>query len=144
MFAYLQGTRVGRLDVETYRQRKDLGQIFPQVMWTPTISFCCRYTRAHVPIHSCKFTNGYSQGQGMDRTPLYRIPKEIVTSRAILVSRLSIYGTMGAGAEAKNSVLQNSLVGKEEHKARDNTERVQPLAHDTTREASGILSRTSN
>ena len=64
----------------------------------------------------------------MDRTLLYRIPKEGVTSGAILVSRLPIYGAMGARAQVMNSVLQKPLVGKEE--AKDNTEREQPITHD--------------
>ena len=91
--------------------------------------FFSRYAQAHVPIHSSDFTNGYSQGQEIDRILLYPIPKE-VTSGAILVSRLPINGTMGARAEVTNSVLQNVLVGKEEHRAKDNIERVQPITHD--------------
>ena len=55
------------------------------------------------------------------------------------VSPLPIHGTMGARAETMNSVLQKFLVGKEEHKAKDNTKRVQPITHDarygSTREA---------
>ena len=47
---------------------------------------------------------------------------------------------MGARAEAINSLSQKSLVDKEERKAKDNTERVQPITHDArydlTREAS--------
>ena len=47
---------------------------------------------------------------------------------------------MGARAEVMNSVLQKFLFGKEEQKAMDNTERIQPMTHDAryglTREAS--------
>ena len=55
--------------------------------------FCSWCAQAHVSIHSCDFTNGYSQGQEIDRILLYLIPKEGVTSGAILLSRLPIYGT---------------------------------------------------
>ena len=58
--------------------------------------FCSWCAHAHVSIHSCEFTNGYSQEQEIDRILLYRIPKEGVTSGAIWVSRLPIYGTTGA------------------------------------------------
>ena len=37
---------------------------------------------------------------------------------------------MGARAEVMNSVLQKFLVGKEEHKEKDNSERVPPSTHD--------------
>ena len=47
-----------------------------------------------------------------------------------LVSRLPIYGTMGVRAGAMNTVLQKLVVGKEEHKAKETTERVQPITHD--------------
>ena len=40
---------------------------------------------SHVSIHSCDFTNGYFQGQEIDRILLYRIPKEGVTGGAIFV-----------------------------------------------------------
>ena len=72
---------------------------------------------------------GYSQGQEIDRILLYHIP----------ISHLPIYGTVGARAEVMNSVFRKFLAGKEEHKAKDNTERVQPITHDarygSTREA---------
>ena len=61
---------------------------------------------------------------------LYHVPEEGVTSAAILASRVPIYGTMGARAEASNSGLQKKKLDKEEHKAKDNTERVQPITHD--------------
>ena len=84
--------------------------------------------------------NGYSQEQEIGRILLYRIPKEGVTSGAIWVSRLPIYGTTGARVEVMNPVLQKLLVGREEHKAKKNTERVQPVTHDprygSTREVS--------
>ena len=64
-----------------------------------------------------------------------------------------LYGNLPEGAEATNTVLQQILVGKEEHgtfrfcgkefqhdedfgihvTAKDNTERVQPLTHDVKR-----------
>ena len=73
---------------------------------------CSWCAQAHVSIHSCDFTNGYSQGQEIDRILLYRIPKEGVTRGAILVSRLPIHGAMGARAEVMDSVLQNSWLPK--------------------------------
>ena len=35
---------------------------------------CSSCAQAHVSIHSCDFTNGYFQGQKIDRILLYRIP----------------------------------------------------------------------
>ena len=40
---------------------------------------CSWCAQAHVSSHSCDFTNGYSQGQEIDRILLYRIPKEGVS-----------------------------------------------------------------
>ena len=37
---------------------------------------CCWCAQAPVTIHSCDFTNGYFQGQDIDRILLYRIPAE--------------------------------------------------------------------
>ena len=37
---------------------------------------CSWCAQAHVSIHSCDFTNGYFQGQEIDRILLYRIPAE--------------------------------------------------------------------
>ena len=50
MFAYLQGTTVGWLDMETSRQRKDLTQILLLVMWTPTKSFAVGIHRLTSPL----------------------------------------------------------------------------------------------
>ena len=148
--------------------------------------------------HACDFTNGYFQGQEIDRILLYRIP-----GGEILASRVPVYDTRDAGrglwlrlknvqtvqfslsqilptlftlrneeskiiAEmssnvddllycylpegAANSVLQQFLVGKEEHgtfrfcgkefrqdegfgihvTAKDDTERVQPITYDAS------------
>ena len=139
MFAYLQGTKVDWLVMETSRQRKGFAQIPPAGNVDSHNIFCSWSAEAHVSIHSCDFTNGYSQGQEINRILLYRVPNEGATRGAILISRLSIYGTMGVRSEVMNSVLQKFLVGKEEHKAKDITERVQPINHDagygSTREA---------
>ena len=61
---------------------------------------CC--AQAHVFIHSCDFTNGYFQGQEIDRILLYRIPAEGIPEEGIaggeiLASRVPIYGTKDAG-----------------------------------------------
>ena len=166
-------------------------------------------TGCHVSIHACDFTEGYFQGQEIDRILLYRIPAEgipevRIAGKAILASRVPIYGAKDAGrglwlrlkntckqfkfsldqilptlftlgneeskiivamssnvddllygylpegAEAINSLLQQFLLGKEEHStsrycgkrfrqdedfglhvtAKDNTERVQPITYD--------------
>ena len=169
---------------------------------------CSWCAQAHVSIHSCDFTNGYFQGQEVDRVLLYRmpaegIPEEGIAGGEILASRVPICGTKDAGRglwlrmkymckqfkfslnqilptlftlrdyesniiavmssnvdnllygylpegiEAMNSVLQQFLVGKEEHgtfrfygndktrtltfmSLKDNTERVQPITYDAT------------
>ena len=108
---------------------------------------CGWCAQAHVPTHSCDFTNRYFQGQEIGRILLYHFPKGEATGGAFLASRLSIFGTMGARAEVMNSVLQKCSTGKEEHKAKGNTERVQSITHDarydSTREAtaSGYMKR---
>ena len=61
---------------------------------------------------------------------LYHIPKGEATSGAMLASRLSIYGTLGARAEVMNPVSQKFSTSKEEHEAKGNTERVQTITHD--------------
>ena len=104
---------------------------------------CSWCAQAHVSIHSCDFTNGYFQGQEIDRILLYRIPGEgipeegiaggeifnqilptLFTLRddeskitAVMSSNVDdlLYGYLPEGAEAMNSVLQRFLVGKEEH-----------------------------
>ena len=63
---------------------------------------CSWCAQAHVPIHACDFTNGYFQGQEIDRSLLYRIPaegipEEGIAGGAILASRVPIYGTKDAG-----------------------------------------------
>ena len=102
--------------------------------------FCSWYPQAHVSIHSCDFTCGNSQGQKIDRILLYRMPKirSYKWSNFGFASTHQLYN--GAKAKAMNSVLQKLLIGKEEHKAKTNTERAQPITHDAryclTRKAS--------
>ena len=91
---------------------------------------CGWCAQAHVPIHSCDLTNGCFQGQEIGQILLCHIPKGVATSGAILGSRLSIYGTMGARADVTNFVLQKFSTSKEAHEAKGNSERVQSIAHD--------------
>ena len=63
---------------------------------------CSWCAQAHVSIHACDFTNGYFQGQEIDRILLYRIPaegipEEGIAGGAILASRVPSYGTKDAG-----------------------------------------------
>ena len=113
--------------------------------------------QAHVSIYSCDFTNGYFQGQGIDRILMYfgltcsrlrynKCRTRIVASSeehvqtvqvslnpilptlftlrddesriiAVMSSNVDdlLYGYLPEGAEAMNAVLQQFLVGKEEH-----------------------------
>ena len=77
-------------------------------------NICCSWcAQALVSIHSCNFTNGYSQGQEIDRILLYRIPKKRSYKWINFWYRVHpICGTMGARAEVTNSVLQQFLVWK--------------------------------
>ena len=93
---------------------------------------CAWCAQAHVHLHSCDSTNGYSQGQEIDRILLYRIPKGQAANGAILASRLSTYGTKGARAGVMNPALQMFSTSKEEHGAMGNTVRVQPITHDAS------------
>ena len=88
MFAYLakhKGRLVGYGDFETTEGvRAD-----PPACSVDSHNIACSWcAQAHVSIHSCDFTNGYFQGQEIDRQLLYPIPKEGVTIGAILASRL--------------------------------------------------------
>ena len=56
---------------------------------------CSWCAQAHVSIHACDFTNGYFQGEEIDRISLYRMPAE-GTCGSILASRVPIHGTKGA------------------------------------------------
>ena len=99
MSLFPQSTNVDWLAVEISRQQKDFAQILELVMWIRAIWFV---VGAHVSIHSCDFTNGYFQGQEIDRILLYRVPAEGirevgVESGAILASRVPVYGTTYAG-----------------------------------------------
>ena len=63
---------------------------------------CSWCAQAHVSSHSCDFTNGYFQGQEVDRILLYRIPAEGIPEEGIaggeiLASRVPSYGTKDAG-----------------------------------------------
>ena len=63
---------------------------------------CSWFAQAHVSIHSCDFTNGYFQGQEIDRILLFRIPAEGIPQEGIaggeiLASRVPVYGTKDAG-----------------------------------------------
>ena len=63
---------------------------------------CSWCAQAHVSIHSCDFTNGYFQGQEVDRILLYRMPAEGFPEKGIaggeiLASRVPNYGTKDAG-----------------------------------------------
>ena len=56
---------------------------------------CSWCAQAHVSTHACDFTNGYFQGQEIDRILLYRIPaegipEEGIAGGAILASRVPI------------------------------------------------------
>ena len=139
MFANLLATRVERPVMQTSRRRKDFAQIVPLVVWIVTISVAVGVHEPHVSSHSCDFTNGYFQEQEIDRISLYHIPKREASSGVILVSRLSIYGRKGARAGVMNLVLQKFSTSKEEHGAKGNFVRVQPITHDarcdSTREA---------
>ena len=44
---------------------------------------CSRCAQAHVSIHSCDFTNGYFQGQEIDRILMYRVPAEGIREEGI-------------------------------------------------------------
>ena len=63
----------------------------------------CRWcAQVHVSTPACESTNGYSQGQEIDRILLYRVPAEGIPEEgtaggAILASRVPIYGTTDAG-----------------------------------------------
>ena len=62
---------------------------------------CSWCAQDHVFIHACDFTNGYFQGQEIDRILLYRIPAESISEgvvgATILASRVPICGTEDAG-----------------------------------------------
>ena len=63
---------------------------------------CSWCAQAHASSHSCDFTNGYFQGQEIDRILLYRvpaegIPEEGIAGGEILASRVPNYGTKDAG-----------------------------------------------
>ena len=63
---------------------------------------CSWCAQAHVSIHACDFTDGYFQGQDIDRILLCRIPAEGIPEEGIaggdiLASRVPIYGTKDAG-----------------------------------------------
>ena len=63
---------------------------------------CSWCAQAHVPIHSCDFTNGHFQGQKIDRILLYRIsaegfPGDGIAGGEILASRVPVYGSNDAG-----------------------------------------------
>ena len=99
MTLFPQSTRVDWLAVEISRLQKDFPQILELVMWIRAIWFA---VGAHVSIHSFDFTNGYFQGQELDRILLCRIPVEGirelgVASGAILASRVPVYGTPDEG-----------------------------------------------
>ena len=86
---------------------------------------------------------------------LFRLPDDESRIIAVMSSNVDdlLYGYLPEGAEAMNSVLQQILVGKEEHgtfrfcgkefrqdedfgihvTAKDSTERVQPITHDVKR-----------
>ena len=99
MTLFPQSTRVDWLAVEISRLQKDFPQILELVMWIRATRFV---VGAHVSIHSCDFTNGYFQGEEIDRILLYRIPVEGirelgVASGAIVASRVPVYGATNAG-----------------------------------------------
>ena len=139
MFTYLPSTGVERPAMQTPRQRKDFAQMLLAVKWIST-TVCGWCARAHVPVRSCGFTNGYFQGQEIGRILQYHIPKGEATGGAMLASRLSVCGTKGTRAGVTNPVLQKFSACTEEHGAKGNSARVQPITHnatyDSTREAS--------
>ena len=63
---------------------------------------CSWCAQTHVSIHACAFTNGYFQGQEIDKNLLYRItaegiPEGRIAGGAILASLVPVYGTKDAG-----------------------------------------------
>ena len=63
---------------------------------------CSWCAQAHASFHACDFTNGYFQGQEIDRILFYRIPaegipEEGIAGGAMLASRVPICGTRDAG-----------------------------------------------
>ena len=63
---------------------------------------CSWCAQAHVSIHSCNFTNGYFQGQEVDRIWLYRVPaegtpEEGIAGGEILASHVPVNGRRDAG-----------------------------------------------
>ena len=63
---------------------------------------CSWCAQARVSIHSCDITNGYFQGQEIDRILLFRIPaggvpEEGIASGETLASRVPVCGTKDAG-----------------------------------------------
>ena len=70
-------------------------------MWIRTI-VCSWCAQAHVSIHACDFTNGYFQGQDLERILLYRIPaegfpEEGIAGGELVASRVPVHGTKDAG-----------------------------------------------
>ena len=99
MSPFPQSTNVDWWAVDISRLQKDFPQILELVMWIRAIWFA---VGAHVSIHSCDFTNGYFQGQQIDRILLGRILvkgiRELgVASGAILPSRVLVFGTTDPG-----------------------------------------------
>ena len=98
MFLFLQVfSRVDWLVAEASRRQKDFAQILQLVDVDSHNIVCSWCAQAHVSIHSCDFTNGYFQGQEIDRILLYRIPAEGIPEKRIaggesLASRVPVYG----------------------------------------------------
>ena len=72
---------------------------------------CSWCVQAHVSIHACNFSNGYFQGQEIDRILLYRIPAEGIPEQgiaggAILASRVLIYAGRGLWLRLKSTCKQ--------------------------------------
>ena len=71
-------------------------------MWICTKIVCSLCAQAHVSIRSCDFTDGYFQGEEIDRILLFRIPaagipQDGIAGGEILAWRVPVYGTRDAG-----------------------------------------------
>ena len=118
MFPFLQSTRVDWLVVETSRRRKDFAQILPLVMWIRTKSFAGGVHKLTSPFtHAVSRTDTAKDKKSIESccivSPAESIPEEGIAGGTILASRVPVYGTKDARAEAMNSVLQQLLIGKE-------------------------------
>ena len=83
MCLLLQSIGVDWLDAETSRQRKDFAQTLQRVFGDSHSIVSSWCAQAHASFHACDFTNGYFQGQEIDRILLCRIPAEGIPEEGI-------------------------------------------------------------